>query len=188
VNGRLVYVVGPSGSGKDSLLAWVRVRLAAGVPIVFAHRYITRPEAAGGENYVALTEDEFTLRLVHGLFAMHWASHSRRYGVGIEIDQWLVRGLDVVASGSRAYLPEAFARHPDLALVWVTAPVEVLRERLQRRGRESAGEIAVRLERGVALGVPPRPPAITIANDGPIERAGAMLLAWLVRDAAARRA
>lgn len=185
---RLVYVVGPSGSGKDSLLAWARVRLAAGVPAVFAHRYITRPEAAGGENYVALTEDEFALRLARGLFAMHWASHARRYGIGIEIDQWLARDLDVVVSGSRAYLPEALARYPDLALVWVTAPVEVLRERLERRGRESAVEIAARLERGAALGVPPRPPAVTLANDGPIERAGAELLAWLARDAAARRA
>jgi len=188
VTGRLVYVVGPSGSGKDSLLAWVRVRLAAGVPVVFAHRYITRPEAAGGENYVALTEDEFALRLARGVFAMHWASHGRRYGIGIEIDQWLARDLDVVVSGSRAHLPEAFARHPGLALAWVTAPVEVLRDRLQRRGRESAAEIAARIERGVALGVPPRPPAITLVNDGPIERAGAELVAWLARDAAARRA
>ena len=188
MTGRLVYVVGPSGSGKDSLLDWARARIGADVPVVFAHRYITRPEGAGWENYVGLTDGEFALRLAHGLFAMHWASHSRRYGIGIEIDQWLARGLDVVVSGSRAYLPEALARHPDLALVWVTAPVEMLRERLQRRGRESAAEIAARLERGVALGVPPRSPTMTVANDGPIERAGAALLAWLARDAAARRA
>jgi ribose 1,5-bisphosphokinase len=188
VTGRLVYVVGPSGSGKDSLLAWARARLPAGAPIAFAHRYITRPEGAGDENYVALTEDEFAVRLAHGLFAMHWASHGWRYGIGIEIDQWLARRLDVVVSGSRAYLPEALARHPGLALVWVTAPAEQLRERLERRGRESSAQIAARLERGARFAVPPRPPAITVVNDGPIERAGATLLGWLVRDAAARRA
>jgi ribose 1,5-bisphosphokinase len=188
VKGRLIYVVGPSGSGKDSLLAWVRAHLPAGAPIAFAHRYITRPEGAGGENYVSLTEGEFAPRLERGLFAMHWASHGWCYGIGVEIDHWLARGLDVVVSGSRAYLPEALARYPDLGLVWVTAPAETLRARLERRGRESTAEIAARLERGVALGVPPRRPAIRILNDGPVERAGAELLAWLARDAAARRA
>ena len=40
--GQLVYVMGASGSGKDSLLQALRPRLR-GVPVAFARRYITRP-------------------------------------------------------------------------------------------------------------------------------------------------
>ena len=40
--GQLIYVMGPSGAGKDSLLGYARERLAE-QPLVFAHRYITRP-------------------------------------------------------------------------------------------------------------------------------------------------
>ncbi len=48
---RLIYVMGASGSGKDSLMRYAREKLAKHSNIVFAHRYITRPADAGGENH-----------------------------------------------------------------------------------------------------------------------------------------
>jgi ribose 1,5-bisphosphokinase PhnN len=36
--------MGPSGAGKDSLMAYARARVSEDAPILFAHRYITRPE------------------------------------------------------------------------------------------------------------------------------------------------
>jgi ribose 1,5-bisphosphokinase len=47
--GALVYVMGPSGAGKDSVLGRARAMLSTDLPIVFAHRYITRPADSGGE-------------------------------------------------------------------------------------------------------------------------------------------
>lgn len=84
--GRLVYVMGPSGSGKDSLLAEARRQLPAGAPIVFAHRYITRPKNAGGEDHVEIAPAVFALLLQRGLFGLHWESHGLLYGLGREID------------------------------------------------------------------------------------------------------
>lgn len=81
--GRLFYVIGPSGSGKDSLMRYARASLAGDPSVVFAHRYITRPMELHGENHVALTETEFDARLAAGLFAMHWESHGLRYGIGL---------------------------------------------------------------------------------------------------------
>ena len=51
--------MGPSGAGKDSILDRARVLTLPGTPVVFAHRYITRPAGSGGENHVALSAAEF---------------------------------------------------------------------------------------------------------------------------------
>ncbi|MFR1532480.1 MAG: hypothetical protein ACLSTO_01540 [Bilophila wadsworthia] len=54
--GQLVYVMGASGSGKDSLLQALRPRLR-GVPVAFARRYITRPLSAKGERHIAVSRN-----------------------------------------------------------------------------------------------------------------------------------
>src|SRR5262245_35550910 len=119
--GSLYYVVGPSGAGKDTLLRLLREHVA-GMPLVIAHRYITRPHQDAAENHVALSEAEFELRARCGCFAMQWASHGYRYAVGVEIDRWLACGLDVIVSGSREYIPTATKNYPALRLIWVDAP------------------------------------------------------------------
>ena len=91
----LIYLVGASGSGKDSLLAHARSRLCAQQEVIFAHRYITRAASVGGENHIALSNAEFELRRQAGLLAMHWESHGYCYGVGIEINHWLAKGMTV---------------------------------------------------------------------------------------------
>jgi ribose 1,5-bisphosphokinase len=136
--GRLFYVVGASGVGKDSLIAYARERLADSERIVFAHRYITRVPQPGGENHIELTETEFAQRERLGLFAMIWESHGYRYGVGLEIDVWLERGLTVIVNGSRDYVSSARQR------LGVKAPADVLR--IDNDGTlEEAGERLVAL-------------------------------------------
>ncbi len=44
-----IYVMGPSGAGKDSVLDRARALLSVNATIAFAHRYITRPSDIGGE-------------------------------------------------------------------------------------------------------------------------------------------
>ncbi len=46
--GRLIWLMGPSGSGKDSLLSALRQREHS--QLLVAHRYITRAANAGSEN------------------------------------------------------------------------------------------------------------------------------------------
>jgi ribose 1,5-bisphosphokinase len=145
--GKLFYVIGASGSGKDSLMRYAQERLAATPGVVFAHRYITRPVELHGENHVALKEEEFEARLDAGLFAMHWHSHGLRYGIGHEINLWLAKGCNVVMNGSRAYLPEARHRYPALTAVLITVSPEVLAARLRSRGRETEDQIVKRIAR-----------------------------------------
>ncbi|WP_432260594.1 phosphonate metabolism protein/1,5-bisphosphokinase (PRPP-forming) PhnN [Cupriavidus sp. TMH.W2] len=167
----LFYVMGPSGSGKDSLLRALRERLRQDDPIVIAHRYITR-EADANEASVALTRDEFRRRRALGCLALDWHSHGLHYGIGIEIEQWLARGLKVIVNGSREYLPQAVARYPKLCAVHVRVRPEVLASRLRQRGRESETAIARRLARAAqAFPVPAGCRLVEFDNSGALENA-----------------
>jgi len=182
--GRLIYVMGPSGAGKDRLLEWLRARLPQSPRVWFAQRTITRPAHAGTESHVAATDAEFDGALARGAFSMHWRANGHRYGIGREIERWLSAGQTVVVNGSRAYLAVARAKFPQLEAVHVVAPAEVLQSRIVRRGRESHAEAARRLARNAQLGDVSREAALLLVNDGPIEHAGAQLAAFVTRGAA----
>ena len=142
MTGRLFAVVGPSGAGKDTLIA---AAAAARPALHVVRRVITRPEAAGGEPFEGVSPTEFAARAARGAFALTWDAHGLSYGIPATIDAALAAGRDVVFNGSRAVLEQAAARYPGLAVLHVTAPVPVLAARLAARGRETAGDIAARL-------------------------------------------
>ena len=110
--GVLVYVMGPSGAGKDAVIAEAHQILYKNIHLRFAHRYVTRAETSPME--VALTRDEFANYKKNGLFALDWQAHGLRYGVSNIINAHLAAGKTVVVNGSRAYLREALARYPEI--------------------------------------------------------------------------
>lgn len=146
MKGRLIYLIGPSGSGKDSLLDAARERLSErGVYI--ARRVITRSAEAVGEDAEAVSFVEFERLETSGAFAMSWRANGLAYGIPAQIDQWLDEGSDVVVNGSRGYLPQARLRYPDLLGILLIVRPEVLRQRLLARNRETAEQIEQRLAR-----------------------------------------
>ncbi|MGJ3242400.1 MAG: phosphonate metabolism protein/1,5-bisphosphokinase (PRPP-forming) PhnN [Opitutales bacterium] len=178
VMGTLVYVVGPSGAGKDSVMRHARQRCPGDWPVLFAHRYITRPVDPDGENHVVLSRQEFCLRRDLGLFCLHWESHDNAYGIGLEVEAWLERGLVVVMNGSRGYLDTAVRRFPGLVPVLIRVAPATLRQRLEGRGRETPEAIDRRLERARRFTVD-HPAAVHIDNSGPLDQAGTRLLALI---------
>ncbi|HET19549.1 MAG TPA: phosphonate metabolism protein/1,5-bisphosphokinase (PRPP-forming) PhnN [Chromatiales bacterium] len=172
MTGKLFYVIGPSGAGKDSLLRGARERLAGEPKAVFAHRYITRPVELAGENHIALSPAEFEERRRQGLFAMHWYSHDLDYGLGLEIDLWLQRDLNVVMNGSRAYLDAAVRRYPEaLHPVLVRVDPDILRARLVARRRETPEKIEERLAGALAFEALAHPRLVTLDNSGALDAA-----------------
>ena len=173
---RLIYLMGASGSGKDTLLRLLRAELRGDEPVLVAHRYITR-DSGDTEDALRLTEDEFARRAALGCFALRWASHGLQYGVGIEIDAWLSCGAAVIINGSRAHLEQAHTRYPALTAVEVTVDPGQLVRRLAGRGRESAEQIAQRLARAMqAFPVPQQCRLLRVSNDAAPETAAAALL------------
>ncbi|MCC7134769.1 MAG: phosphonate metabolism protein/1,5-bisphosphokinase (PRPP-forming) PhnN [Nitrosomonas sp.] len=172
MTGRLFYVIGASGAGKDSLMHYAREKLTGRQRIVFTHRYITRPPELVGENHIYLPEAEFSAKQAQGFFAMQWDSHGWRYGIGKEINLWQALDFDVVINGSREYLFDALSQEPGLRVVLIKTSTEVLRERLRKRQRESDAEIERRLQRAVLFNHIEHPNVTVLNNDGTLEQAG----------------
>jgi ribose 1,5-bisphosphokinase len=172
--GRLVYVMGPSGAGKDALLAYARRRLGDS-GVVFSHRYITRAPVTGDENFISLSAEEFATRRKLGFFLFDWTAHGTAYGIGREVALWQERCGAVVVSGSRAHF--AAAQPAGAVPVLITARSEVMAARLASRGREDEAAIAARLARETPA---PRD-AIMLDNSGRLEEAGELLIDLLRR-------
>ena len=176
--GRLIFLVGPSGSGKDSLIDASREQLAlAGVEI--ARRVITRSAEAKGEAAQGVTPEQFDTLRAQGAFAMHWRANGLDYGIPRQVDQWLAAGRAVLVNGSRAYLPEARQRYPDLLAVLVEVKPEVLRQRLLARGRETAEEVEQRLARSARLQAAADPSVHVLDNSSTLEAAVAAFVSLL---------
>ena len=165
---RVFGVVGPSGAGKDTLMAAAAAR--PGVALV--RRVITRPSEAGGEDFDGVTQAEFARRKAAGDFALDWQAHGLCYG----IPRALPDGRVVLMNLSRQVLDRAAAAFPGLEVLNVTARPEVLAARLATRGREDAADIAARLGRDAPL-APCGAAVTTIDNSGPLPDAAAAFLA-----------
>jgi len=179
MKGRLIYVVGPSGAGKDSVLSWLRTHTPNSAPVHWAQRTIDRPQSNGpdAENHVPVNARYFEKLLADAEFAMHWDANTHRYGIRTSELMWLNDPTYcVVVNGSRAHLPTVTRDYPGLTLVHITASTEVLRQRLVARGRESVEAVEARLQRQIALAVPNGCGFIEISNNTTLDEAGHQLM------------
>ncbi|WP_158971722.1 phosphonate metabolism protein/1,5-bisphosphokinase (PRPP-forming) PhnN [Chachezhania sediminis] len=147
----VIAVVGPSGVGKDSVMAALLARDPGIRPV---RRVITRAPEAGGEDYQPVTEDVFAGMVAAGAFALHWQAHGLSYGIPATIDgQRAEAGTGVLVNLSRAVLRQAQDRFGTLIVLALEADEAILAERLAARGREDAAGQAKRLGRA-ALELP----------------------------------
>jgi ribose 1,5-bisphosphokinase len=160
--GRLILAVGPSGAGKDTLLGLAKAACADDRTIVFPRRVVTR-EASAAEDNEAISPDAFRDALARGEFALHWEAHGHFYGLRHAIDDDIRAGRTVVINVSRSIIDAARQAYADVTVVSITAPPDVLAERIAMRARRSDGQSAQRLNRTVSGAVAAD---ITILNVG----------------------
>lgn len=144
--GKLIYLMGPSGSGKDSLIEAVRPHLG-GRRCEVMRRVITRSAEAVGEDAVGVSREAFESLKAQGAFALDWQANGLAYGITVQLDDWLKAGRNVLVNGSRGHLNQARERYPDLLAIMLRVDTHVLQQRLQARGRETPVEVRARLAR-----------------------------------------
>jgi ribose 1,5-bisphosphokinase len=176
--GRLIYVVGPSGAGKDSVIAAASKIANKNNRLYFSRRYVTRI-AVSDNGDLPVSAFAFAHYRQNGFFALDWDAHGFSYGIAATINTPLRAGLTVVVNGSRAYLPVALAKYPAMTVVHVSVPPQVAHARLIARGRENAASIAGRMGRTPPLPVPAAQ-LVNIDNSGALETAAQALVGVLL--------
>jgi phosphonate metabolism protein PhnN/1,5-bisphosphokinase (PRPP-forming) len=183
MSGTWVFVCGPSGAGKDSVIASARQALGVRNDIVFARRMITRAVQAGSD-HEAVGEAEFGFLRKCNALAWHWEAHGFGYGVPARYAHQVAWGRVVVVNGSREHA-DSLPANARIRRVLVTAPLSQLVERLHSRGREEPEAVEQRLARNALL--TGHTADLVIENGGTLEAAGTALRHYLEALALAAR-
>ena len=150
--GTLFIVSGPSGSGKDTLLAGLFARHPEVALSISSVTRAMRPGEEEGQKYHFISREEFRRGLDEGAFLEHNEYMGNYYGTPKEpVDACLAAGRDMIleidvngARSVRKLMPQAVS-------VFIMPPsFSVLRQRLSGRGTESAEVVAGRLKAAVA--------------------------------------
>lgn len=173
--GRMIAVVGPSGVGKDSVMAGIMDALP---DLHLVKRTITRPAGLGGEDYEAVSDATFQAMVTTGGFCVHWGAHGLFYGIPAEVEVATASGQDCLANFSRGALRQAAVVFPRLVVLNLTATPQTLARRLSARGREAPDQIAARLSKAVKP-LPGGLSLVTVSNDGPLDQTVTHALAAL---------
>ncbi len=145
--GKLVLVVGNSGSGKDSIMKGVKERYPSDLlSLYLTQRYITRPYSDTEDN-IAVTPEDFKIMSLQGKFVLEWHIYGLDYGVPIEIDEWLKKGHPVLVNVSRSIIKKARKIYQNIVVAFIDVPFEITLKRVKERARESGIRLEERILR-----------------------------------------
>lgn len=146
--GHLLIVAAPSGAGKTSL---VRALLAADAQIRVSVSYTTRPPRPGeqdGIDYHFIDRARFAELIAADALLEHAEVHGNHYGTGralVEAERQA--GFDVLLEIDWQGAHQVRSRVAQTCSIFILPPSrEVLLDRLQRRGADSAEVIARRMD------------------------------------------
>ena len=160
--GRMIAVVGPSGVGKDSVMAGIKAALP---DIHLVQRVVTRAPGLGGEDYRPATVAEFEAMVAEAAFAVHWGAHGLYYGIPGDTLNVVAAGTDCLANFSRSALTKGAEVFERFTVLNITARPETLAQRLANRGRETPEDIQRRLAQ-IDKPLPEGLDVIHLSNDG----------------------
>ena len=145
----LIIVSGPSGVGKDAMLARMK---ESGLPFHYVVTTTTRPRRPGekdGVDYHFLSEDEFYQRIEMKQF-LEWAKvYGNYYGVPEkEIKEALRQGKDVIVKVDVQGAATIKRILPDAVFIFLMPPsTQELANRLKQRHGQLLAELNSRLDK-----------------------------------------
>jgi len=146
-SGMLFVLSGPSGAGKDAVMARLQEE---GFPLRFGVTATTRRRRAGeihGVDYFFVSGSEFD-RMIGEDQLLEWAVvHGNRYGVPrIQTRELIRNGQDVLVRVDVQGAAAIRSRVAGAVLIFLTVPsLEALKARLMKRNTETPEELAIRL-------------------------------------------
>lgn len=145
--GRLFIIAAPSGGGKTSL---VNALLAADQRLTLSVSHTTRaprPGEVDGQHYHFTDPETFARRVEAGEFLEHATVFGHLYGTHAgALEAQLNQGFDVILEIDWQGAAQVRAAFPQCRSMFILPPsLEVLRERLSRRGQDSAEVIRRRM-------------------------------------------
>lgn len=142
----IVCVGGPTGAGKDTVVVEFLKKHPNYIRVLRTTTRVPRSYEISGVHYNFLDEETFDENVAHGAICAVDHFCGSKYGIDIrKIDEAVQNGKQIIGVfGVCAYgLREAY-QHGAL-LIYVAAPIDVLRLRLIERG-DSAAQISERIE------------------------------------------
>jgi ribose 1,5-bisphosphokinase len=176
--GAFVALVGPSGVGKDTVLALLRAQTGSNDRFVFPKRIITRPSDSS-EDLIEIDKYTFETQKGAGAFALSWSAHGLDYAIPLFVEDAISAGKIVVVNVSRAVIGQVRTRFGKTCVVLLSAPLQARAQRIAMRGREDESVIRDRLARTVDTFTESDADLI-IDNSGSPEVAARMLLGFLL--------
>lgn len=174
--GGFVLVVGPSGAGKDTLLQLAMRELETSSQFVFPRRLVTRSSSVW-EEHDSIDHAAFERAIDAGEFALAWRAHGHGYAIPRHCLAEAAAGRIIVCNVSRMVVEAARECLPNVSVVEITAPREILAARLAGRGRGDDADLGARLER--SREIPPLAVDFTIINDRTPQDGARLLVGFL---------
>ncbi len=147
MNGCLYVIVAPSGAGKSSLVnALLEREPDVGLSISYTTR-APRPGEMPGREYFFVDVAEFKAMVARGEFLEHAEVYGNWYGTSKHwIEKTRATGSDVLLEIDWQGARSVKALFPDMTFIYILPPsIEVLRQRLVKRGKDSKEVIERRL-------------------------------------------
>jgi guanylate kinase len=157
-DGTLFIVSGPSGAGKTTLIGRVRADLLPlKLDLHFSVSHTTRRPRTGeipGINYYFVSQQEFETMREQGEFLECAHVHGHLYGTSrAEVESRLDRGQDVILDidyqGAKLIDADPKLQSRSVNIFIFPPSLEVLQQRLRKRGLNTEEEIEIRLRKAL---------------------------------------
>ncbi len=146
-----LVISGPSGVGKDAVMARLREALPEAQYVTTVTTRSPRPGERDGVDYRFLTDDEYDRLIAEDGFLERASVYSHRYGVPkCDVQQALARGQDVVVRVDVQGAATIKRLMPEAVLVFLAPESDAeLERRLRERATDNGADLRIRRDTAV---------------------------------------
>ena len=181
----MVVLSGPSGVGKDTVLARMQEKKAPYHFAVTATTRVKRPGEVDGLHYIFLTPTTFDQMVERGEF-LEWAQvYGNRYGLPkSQVQEAMARGQDIIVKTDVQGAATLKRIVPTAIFIFLTLPsLDALEPRLRQRKTEGDVDLELRLRTARAeMGQLPMFDYVVVNRDGYLDETVANIEAILMAE------